>query len=180
MTAASRYLLALSLASASCSERPSLLDRESVKLEHLCFEVPSSWHRADTARRGVVSAEWTPDDNDRRESVVVLRTQLSPAVAQAGGPSVERLLVDAQRSLPGAHTSAVSPIITSRGLIGARLDVDFTRPGTSTKLRRTHVVLVDGAGDSATLVHVLYTAQHPDPAHVALNDVLDTIHSEEL
>jgi len=58
------------------------------------------------------------------------------------------------------------------------VDVDF-RPATATSTyRRTHVVLVEGDGDE--LVHVLYTAQRPDPARVALEGVLDTIRREEL
>lgn len=181
MNAVARYLIAVAVASSpACDSGPSLLDRESAKLGDLTFEVPTTWQRVDSAHRGVITAEWKPVDNDRRESVVVIRSSLSPAVAQAGGAVVERLLVDAQRSLSNPHTSSVTPIATAHGLIGARVDVDFSRPGTTAKFRRTHVVLVDGQGDRAALVHVLYTAQHPDPARVALNGVLDTIRREEL
>jgi len=181
MKEASYWLVALALAtSAGCDSGSSLLDRESVQLGHLIFEVPATWHRTDSGYRGVISAEWTPDDNDRHESVVVMRTSLSPAVAKAGGAIFERLLVDAQRSLAKARTSTVSPVMTARGLQGARVDVDFTRPESAAKFRRTHVVLVEGEGDGAALVHVLYTAQRPDPARVALNGVLDTIRREEL
>lgn len=171
-------LIPLALSFASCKGAPSVLDLESARLATLAFDVPADWHRTDTAYRGVATAEWQPDDNERHESLVVVRTELAPAVAKSGVAQVGRLLASAQYSLARRHTTNLSPFVTPRGLQGARVDVDFDRPGSTDRLHRTHVVLAEP--DGASLVHVLYTAQRPDPARVALNGVLDTIRREEL
>jgi len=162
----SRLCKVLLLVLAACEGGPSVLDREPTHLASLAFDVPAGWQRTDTSRRGVATAEWEPEDNDRNESLVVIRTELSPAVAKAGAPQLEQLLGAAQRSLARPHTTNLSPLITARGLQGARIDVAFDRPISELRMQRTHVVLAEPSG--ASLVHVLYTAQHPDEARVAL------------
>jgi len=68
------------------------------------------------------------------------------------------------------------PIKTARGLVGARIDLDFVPWSRNEHYHRVHVVL---AGDHDTLVHVMYTAREPDAHLTALSVVLDTISSEE-
>jgi hypothetical protein len=177
MMPTTRLLCAIVLASTGCDSGPSLLDREAVALGPLTFEVPTTWERVDSSHRGFMTAQFTPDDNERHESLIVLRSEQSPAVAKAGGETIRRLLVDAQRALKTPRISDVTPVITARGLEGARVDVDFSPPESTTKYRRTHVVLVEG--ESNALIHLLYTAQRPDPARVALTGVIDTISREE-
>jgi hypothetical protein len=117
---------------------------------------------------------WQPDDNDRKESITVIRTGLSPAVAKAGASGIEPYLAAAQRSLPDARVSKTKRITTAKGLHGARVDVEFTPQGQSEPYRRAHVVLVDGSA----LVHVLYTALEPDRDFDALGVVLDNLQHE--
>lgn len=148
--------------------------REHVTFASLAFDVPAQWQRTDQTRRGVATAVWQPEDNDRKESITVIRTDLSPAVAKAGASAIELYLAHAHRSLPHARTSKVQRITTAKGLDGARVDLDFTPPGQNENYRRVHVVLVDGS----SLVHVLYTAKHPDRDLGALGAVLDNLHHE--
>jgi hypothetical protein len=169
------YLIVFALA--GCESESSVLDREAAHLATLAFDVPAGWLRTDTTRRGVASAEWKPEDNERGESLVIVRTELAPAVAKAGIDQLERLLDSAQRSLAKRRTRNLSPIVTPRGLPGARVDVAFDRPGSADRLHRTHVVLAEA--DGASLIHVLYTAKQPDEARVALNMVLDSLRAEE-
>ena len=84
-----------------------------------------------------------------------MRSELNPAVATSGLDTLERLLIAAQRGLPHAHTSVLSPITTARGLSGVRVQVDFTLPGKQVTYRRTHAVVVD----EGVLVNVMYTAR---------------------
>jgi hypothetical protein len=63
---------------------------------------------------------------------------------------------------------------TARGLVGARVDLDFVPPGQPSRYRRVHVVLVDGSA----LVHVLYTAKHADVEGDAIGVVLDNLQHE--
>ena len=155
-----------------CAASNEELAREHAKLESLELDVPANWQRTDRMRSGVATATWQPEDNERKESVTVIRTELSLAVAQAGAVAIEPYLAHAQRSLPQARTSAVKRISTAKGLQGARVDVDFVPQGQHERYRRVHVVLVDGS----SLVHILYTAQHPDHDLAALGVVLDNLH----
>ena len=165
-------VLAAALCACSSNDEPP---REHVKLASLGFDVPASWKRTDVARRGVATAVWQPEDNDRKESITVIRSELSPAVAQAGAAGIEPYLAAAQRALPHVHPSRVKRFTTATGIEGARVELDFIPPGQHETYRRVHVVLVDGS----SLVHVLYTAKQPDRAQTALRVVLDNLHHEE-
>lgn len=168
-------LLAASLALASgCTDNNEPVARQRVTLGALRFDVPASWQRTDHTRSGVATAVWQPEGNDRKESITVIRTDLAPAVAKAGSTALVPYLAHALRSLSHVRTSAVTPVTTTRGLTGARVDLDFIPPGQKARYRRVHVVLVDGA----SLVHVLYTAQHPDRDADAIGVVLDNLQHE--
>jgi len=163
--------------------------RESIQLASLRFDMPSDWKRADMnvvpvlakntppALRGIATAQWTPEDNNRRESITVTRSERSPAVARAGVSTLEQLLAHAQRSLRAVRASKPTALKTARGLVGVRIEVDFTPPGTSERYHRVHVVLADDK--NGALIHVFYTARHPDRELTTLSMVLDTIRNEE-
>ena len=130
-----------------------------VKVSKASIEVPSDWHRADETRRGLVSATYTPANNDHKESIVITRTERAPAVAHEGVATAQRLLTEAEGGLRGAKGSAAVPLSTTSGLSGAFISVDFVPPGRSTTYHRAHAVFIDGTA----LVHVMYTAADPDP-----------------
>jgi hypothetical protein len=157
----------------ACSSGESF-PRVRVKHASLAFDIPADWQRTDQNQHGVATAVWQPDDSDRKESITVIRTELSPAVAKAGASGIEPYLAAAQRSLPDARVSKTKRITTAKGLHGARVDVEFTPQGQSEPYRRAHVVLVDGSA----LVHVLYTALEPDRDFDALGVVLDNLQHE--
>jgi len=120
---------------------------------------------------------WTPADNEHHESVTVIRTELAPAMAKAGSPTLDNMVAAAIAGLPGAKSPIVSPFLTRSGLRGVRAEVDYVPPGARASYHRVHVVLSDHDGRS--LVHVLYTARIPDEDAHALDLVLTTIHEGE-
>jgi hypothetical protein len=160
-------------AQAGCSSDEAM-PREQARLASLAFDVPADWARSDSSRRGVATAEWQPADNDRKEAITVIRTELSPAVAKAGAVELDAYLAASQRALPQARVGRSQPVVTPRGLAGRRIDVDFIPSGQHDRYRRIHVVLTDGDA----LVHVLYTAKHLEPALTALDLVLSNLRHE--
>lgn len=148
-------------------------NRQHVRFASLAFDVPGDWRHIDTTRRGIVTSIWSPQDNDGKESVTVIRTDLAPSAARAGAPTLERLLESAN-ALDAQHTDATS-VTTQNGLAGARIETDYVPPGMERSYHRVHVVLVDGHA----LVHVMYTAARADRSMEALNMVLTSIHHEE-
>lgn len=164
--------LACLLVVSACGD--SSIATQRAQVAQLSFDVPAEWERHDANRRAVEISEWTPDENPRKESLTIIRSQTSPAVAKAGVPALLPLLAQAQKSLPNVHASRVQPVTTARGLSGARVDLDFVPPGSKVSYHRTHLVFVDSQG---ALVHVLYTAQHPNAK--AFEVVLDSLRNEE-
>ena len=149
-------------------------DSQAVKQGEFAYRVPEGWLRHDQTTRTSSTAEWTPEDNPRKEALTVIRTGLDPRRPRMGLSTIQQLVVDAQRGLPAVHVGDVSHFTTRSGLDGVRVDTEFTPPGAAHPYHRVHSVIVDGA----TLVHVLYTASSPDPQALALEMVLDTIHEE--
>jgi hypothetical protein len=143
------------------------------QLGPLTFDVPVEWDRADFEQRGQQIAQWTPSENGRSESLVVVRYELSPQVAGADEAYLSSLLAQAQLSLPKARMSSVKHVTTKRGISGVQLAVDFLPPGHTETYHRIHVVLVE----DKTLVSVIYTAKQPDPSTLEL--MLATLHHEE-
>src|SRR5258708_4002091 len=136
---------------ASCSgHMPGV---KHVHVAELGYDMRDDWQKDITTQRGVVTAVWTPEDNDRKESVTVIRTDRSPAVAGRAGETLANLLARA------AHVDAslVTPVFTPFGLAGARVDTEFKPPNADATYHRVHAVLVDGK----SLVHALYTALTP-------------------
>ncbi|MDB4955978.1 MAG: hypothetical protein JWO36_3547 [Myxococcales bacterium] len=158
---------------ASCGSSSS---HQHVQLTKLSFDVPGDWTHTESKGRGIVTSVWTPSEgNDRRESITIVRSELSPAVANAGVSTLDRLLTSAQASLHDAKISSVTQTTTTNGLAGARIETDYVPPELHVRYHRVHVVLVDGSA----LVNVLYTARDPDANLAAFNLVLSTIRHEE-
>lgn len=164
-----KYLL-LAVAVSACGGSSSY---QHVRIAQLGFDIPGEWHAQDTTWRGLVTSTWTPEDNDAKESLVVMRSERSPVVATAGAATIQRLLVAAQP--PGARMSPLKPVVTAHGFAGTRVDLDFTPAGLRERYHRVHIVLVDGE----SLVHVLYTARRPDEAQRTLNIILASIREED-
>jgi hypothetical protein len=163
--------LVLLAAVASCSGGSS---NQHIAFAHLSFEVPHDWANQDSKWHGLATSVWTPSENERKESVTVMRSERARAVALAGSQMLEGLVANAQRALPDARVSAVVPVSTRGGLSGMRVDLDYVPPGLREHYHRVHVVLIDGN----SLVHVLYTAKAPDQAMTTFNLVLDTLREE--
>jgi len=145
---------------------------QHVQIAHLGFDVPDDWRNADTERNGLVTSVWTPANNDHKESITVIRSERSPAVASARISTIESLLASAQS--PGARVSPAQLVTTAQGLSGVRIEVDYVPPGLTASYHRVHVVLVDGT----SLIHVLYTARSPDASLQTFNLVLGSLHEE--
>jgi hypothetical protein len=153
-------------------------ERETATLDTLTFEIPAQWKRTDYQQRGLNTAQWSPAENDRSESLVVMRSQLAEPVAKSGKRALlQDLLARAQGSLVGLKARPVSSLTSTHGFDGARVEVEFRSPKTKQNYRRIHVVLVEPGGTS--LVHVLYTAKKPDPNASVLESVLRSIRQGE-
>ena len=154
---------------ASCSNRmPGV---KHVHVAQLGYDMRDDWQKDIATQRGVVTTVWTPEENDHKESVTVIRTDRSPAVASRAGETLSHLLARAEH----ADASHVAPVFTPFGLAGARVDTTFTPPNVDATYHRVHAVLVDGT----SLVHVLYTALEPDETLTVFTGVLQSIHHEE-
>jgi hypothetical protein len=171
MTRAAVVLLVLV---SGCGSRESAHSR--AQLASLRFDVPAEWTRTDLHQRGLATSQWVPQDNERKESIAIIRSERSPAVAMSGAATLEQLLAASQRSLRDVRASKATPLKTVHGFAGARIDVDFVPGGLTERYHRVHVVLADADG---ALVHVLYTAKTPDGDLKALSIVLDSIRHEE-
>lgn len=167
MIRATVLLIAL-VAACSGTEPP----HQHATLGALGYDIPDGWQRTDQGPR---AAMWTPSDNERKESVVVIRGDLDAEVARRGPAAFAELLVAAQGSLPRAHVGAPEAVTTKAGLHGYRVAVEFSPfGGDQPRYSRVHTILIDGA----TLVHVIYTARTPDLDPSALEMVIDSTHGE--
>lgn len=158
-------LVALALGSA-CSDSPSPI--QAVAFGPLTFNVTADWQRKDTSNPGWASSMFTPSDNNRFESVTVIRSRRS----DSKNSTLEQLLVSAQRGLHHVKISSVRSVRTANGLSGVKVSVTFQPEGMMQNYRRTHVVLSES---DRTIVHVIYTAMLPDEDERTLHVVLDSI-----
>jgi hypothetical protein len=149
---------------------------QPARLATLAFDAPAGWHGVQSDRPGLATVVWTPDDNTRKESVTVIRTEQSPVVAAAGTPVLEDALTRAQGSLFAAKVGEAQHVTTGRGLAGVRIELDYVPPGQTAHYHRAHAVVAIGT----TLVHVLYTAAEPDQDLAAFSMVLNTLRAEEV
>jgi hypothetical protein len=163
-----KRLLLVMLASCSGS-----LENKHEDLASLSFDIPAEWQRTDFVQRGVHIAQWAPNANRRRESVAIVRNELSPQVAAADANYLASLLAQSQQSLANARVSAVTNVSTKHGLSGARLSVEFVPPGQTATYHRVHVLLVE----DRALFNVIYTAREPNAETLDL--VLETIRHQE-
>jgi hypothetical protein len=151
-----RALILVAFAVGGCSSDG--LDVERAELASLSFNVPAGWERVDRQSPRVVTAEWRPQENERKESLVVKRSSAHATAATANTEDLERLLLKSHST-----TRNLTPAIrfsTPEGLAGVRVEFDF-RPGNSTQTyHRVHAVL----RDRDSIIHVLYTARTPDSA----------------
>lgn len=157
---------------AACAS--SKLERQTVELDQLQFEVPADWRRSDSRMRDSATAVWAPAENERKETIAVIISR-RPATATADAATLERLLESAQRGLPKARVVKVTPFSTTRGLSGVRVEVDYVPEGLRTKYHRVHATL----GDGQDVINILYTAQRPDKSVEAFNIVVDSIRHKE-
>lgn len=164
-----RALLVLSVLAVACSDRGP--DVSWQRVEGLEYAVPVGWTVRDQSEQMRKILVWTPDENESKETVTVIRTQ-PLALTQVGLPRMRGLLAAASNGLPSGSFSAPSDVQTSRGLVGMRVDGQFVPPGTSSPYRRIHVVVLDGT----SLVHVLYTSKDLAADPEALHVVLDSLH----
>lgn len=166
---ASTSILVAALASA-CGE--SVPDVSWQSVEGLQYAVPLGWNVRDQSEQTRKILVWTPDDNEHKESVAIITTPPLVGLTKVGLPRVQGLLSAAARGLPGSSFTQPTRVVTSRGLVGLRVDGQFVPTGQDAPYRRIHVVMLDGT----SLVHVLYTAKDPSSESEALRIVLETLH----
>ena len=142
-------------------------------LGSLVFDVPADWARADYGNYGMQTSVWTPLQNERKESISVLRVER--AAQKVKGAALEQLVEAAQGVLHDAHVVKTERFTTDRGVSGARTTLSFVPRGTATAYQRVHATFVDGDA----LVHVVYTAVDPDPTAEPFTLVLESVRHEE-
>jgi hypothetical protein len=133
--------------------------------------------RVDRQRFGAQSSEWTPEENDRKESLLVIRSETASLPPNADASTLAKLLDDVPKGFGKAAFSKPSPVTTRSGLVGARVEGDYLPPGATVRYHRVHVVLVEKSG---AVVHVLYTARRPDTSLATMALIIDTIRNEEV
>ena len=160
-------LIAL-FAGAACasSAEPEL---EITTFEGLQLAIPEGWTSTSQSEHQTKIVVFRPNDNDRKESITVMRTREMAALARADRGHLQQLLSDAQRSLLDGKPGRASQVRTKHGFLGARVEADFVPDGMKTKYHRIHAVVLDGS----SLVHVLYTARDANPK--TLDRVLDSL-----
>lgn len=166
---------ATALLLAGCSSGPAPLVTQSAHLGDLGFEAPDEWLHSEAREGSRDVARWMPKDNPDKVVISVFRTELRADHSQASAHQIEHMLVEAQRALPHADTSASGEYHTARGLAGFQIESDFVPDGLHVTYHRVHTVLVDGPA----LIHVLYTARSRDAEQPAYRLVLDSIHRQE-
>lgn len=142
---------------------------ETTTFEGLEFAVPEGWTSASQSEHQTKILVVRPNDNDRKESITVMRTREMPALANTDAAYLQQLLADAQRSLLDGKPGRATRVRTKHGFVGARVEADFVPDGTSAHYHRIHAVVRDGT----SLVHLLYTARDADPGTFEL--VLDSL-----
>jgi hypothetical protein len=162
---------------ASCRGGDSLpVPSELVRVDGFELEVPLDWQRTDLPRDRASAVVWAPAVNPRKESIMLIHSRFPSAAEVPDAVEAEELIAATQKVFARARTSPLSPVTTQGGFKGTRIDVDFEKGSAS--YHRIHVVLRDQA-NKTDLVHVLYTAQQPDPNAIPLELVLETLRRGE-
>ncbi len=152
---------------AACSSSSST-DRAT--LGTLTYEVPSGWVSKDLSRSPRAMVQWTPSDNERKESVTIARVERA-APTRFKANDLVRLLDDAQKNLLGGKFDTPTRFTTKSGFDGVRIEGSFTPPGRKQPYHRIHAVVVDGS----SILTVIYTAHEPD--REAFETVIESIQS---
>ncbi len=160
--------VSLSLAFGCASSSPSL---DKASIGSLSFGTPSGWTTRDVSSPQRKMFEWSPTDNERKESLTVIRSD-RPAMAKATQAQLQHLMREAQRAMPDAAFSAPISFTTRHGFRGARIEGSFTPPGSSVRYHRIHATFVDGSA----LINVLYTSRELD--RESFDAVLDSFFRE--
>lgn len=158
----------LSLAFGCASSSPSL---EKASIGSLSFGTPSGWTSRDVSSPQRKMFEWSPIDNERKESLTIIRSD-RPAMAKATSVQLQRLIRDAQSAMPGATFSAPISFTTRHGFRGARIEGSFTPPASRVRYHRIHAMFVDGTA----VINVLYTSRELD--RESFEAVLDSFFQE--
>lgn len=150
-------------------------ERPTARLEDYRFEVPDGWKHEETRDASRVVSMWTPETNDAKESISVIRTSLRGDLKHPDAKALITALETAQRSLPAAEFQAAMPLRTPKGLQAFVMNGSFVPAGQSQRYQRVHALVFDGKG----VIHVLYTARAADPSLQTFHLVLDTLRREE-
>lgn len=169
--------LAIAAATAvSCSPSHHDMEGQPAKLGDYSYEAPDGWKQVKSHGWHSITTTWTPEDNDHKESIVVIRTEIGPALAKAGTEAIKKQLLNAQQELPQVEVlGAVNDFRSGKNLTGVRIEDNFTPAGSKSQYHRAHTVLFDGTD----IVHVLYTAAQPDSEEQALHLVVNSLHKSE-
>jgi hypothetical protein len=133
--------------------------------------LPSSWNHRDTKEISRLVSRWTPEENNNKESISIIRTGAPANVKSATPAQLEAMLADAQRSLSAPSVRVPTMAKTKQGLQEIEIVADFVPPGLKDSYHRVHAMIVDGD----VLIHVLYTARTPDPELAMFHQVVDSI-----
>lgn len=163
----------VALVASACGESGPELSWQTV--EGLQYALPLGWSVRDQSEQTRKILVWTPDDNEHKESITIIKTQSLVGLTQVGLPRMQGLLSAASAGLPEASFTTPTRVVTSRRLVGLRVDGQFTPTGAGAPYRRIHVVMLDGTA----LVHVLYTARNLSEEPEGLRIVLETLHRKE-
>jgi hypothetical protein len=158
-----RYLVLLALF--ACNDSPSA---KAFSFANLTFELPPHWTPSGAA--GKAMATWAPDKNERGESIVFVRAD--PPVSAVNNHAVIGELFAAAQGTLTTEKVDVTDARTADGMVGSRVDVDYTPPGMHVRYHRVHFLFVDGK----QLVHVIYTARDRDPNLTAVSTLLRSLH----
>jgi hypothetical protein len=144
---------------AACNTNRAEIARQHIRLDKVGFDVPASWKLWRSHAPHALTLEWVPEDNARKESLVVVRSTVGAALPQHGAAQIPELLRQAQLTLPQVRGVHLVPVERTH-LVGFEVAEEFTPLGAATAYHRDHAVFIDGP----TLVHVIYTAIDPEPA----------------
>jgi hypothetical protein len=150
--------VAIVVALVACSS--SSPSGDAASLHSFEFAVPSGWTKQDRSAGARNIAEWTPTENDAKESITVIA---SPARALSAD-KVRDLLAKAQHGLSSAAFLPPAPFTTQQGFTGYRIEGVFVPAGQTARYRRIHAAVLAGH----TIVHVLYTAKDAEPENFDL------------
>lgn len=106
--------------------------------------------------------------------ISIIRTPLDARLQSASTEQIEALLASAQGMLPSPALHAPTSRRTTKGLQEVEIIADFVPVGLTRSYHRVHAVLVT----RSSLIHVLYTAQTPDPDTAIFKQIVNSLQIE--